>query len=102
MDEHAASTPDVNRLADHNVIAALADVTTAGEALDKLRSEGFSDGELSLLTRDQLDAEADSFEEPRNLGATMAGGTGPKTIPLYKAVWPQRPLLPPLGSTVRK
>ena len=35
-------------------------------------------------------------------GATMAGGTGPKTIPLYKAVWPQRPLLPPLGSTVRK
>src|SRR5947208_2848232 len=30
MDEHAASTPDVNRLADHNVIAALADVTTAG------------------------------------------------------------------------
>src|SRR5262245_8541674 len=73
MAEHATS-PDQHRLAPHNVVAAFADLTTAREALDKLRSEGFVDADLSLLTRDAVGSEADDFEEPRNVGATMVEG----------------------------
>jgi hypothetical protein len=73
MAEHAIS-PDQHRLTAQNVVAAFATLTAASTALDKLRSEGFVDGELSLLTRDSVISEADDFEEPRNLGATMAEG----------------------------
>jgi len=73
MDEPAAPL-DQHRLASNNVVAAFADFTSAREALDKLRSEGFGDDELSYLTRDSLPAEADDMEEPRNVGANMAEG----------------------------
>ena len=67
---------DQHALAAHNVVAAFANVDTSREAVEKLRSEGFDEKELSLLTRDSSApvADAESFEEPREVGATMAAG----------------------------
>src|SRR5258708_3617200 len=73
MDEPAASVHQ-NRLAKHNVIAAFPDLDAAREPPEKPRSEGFSDDGCSLRTQDAIPAEADDLEEPRNLGANMAGG----------------------------
>lgn len=66
---------DQHALAAHNVVAAFADVEMARQALDTLKAEDFDDKKLSLLTRDTSPkADADSAEEPRELGATMMSG----------------------------
>ena len=67
---------DPHTLATHNVVGAFSDVEAARDALDKLRSDGFSDDDLSLLARETAgaEAEAESMEEPPELGSTMASG----------------------------